>query len=149
MPQSGVEGPFLYMLAMLPLMSWIAREYPQLARAPHRSPAQAYVDDAVPMAWDEKVQQVVQDQMQRYGEDNHLVSSAERLAVLRRGGECGMALDVGDGLAWLGTAEEAVVLGHVQAMGATGMRLPEKLLRGFRAMMLVLQNHPLLVQTPL
>ena len=49
-PQGGVEGPFLYLLAMLPLMSWIAREYPQLARAPHTSPAQAYVDDAVPMA---------------------------------------------------------------------------------------------------
>ena len=32
-PQGGVDGPFLYMLAMLPLMSWIAREYPQLARA--------------------------------------------------------------------------------------------------------------------
>ena len=25
-PQRGVEGPFLYLLAMLPLMSWIARE---------------------------------------------------------------------------------------------------------------------------
>ena len=49
MPQGGVEGPFLYLLAMLPLMSWMAREYPQLARAPHTSPAQAYVDDAVPM----------------------------------------------------------------------------------------------------
>ena len=24
MPQGRVEGPFLYMLAMLPLMSWIA-----------------------------------------------------------------------------------------------------------------------------
>ena len=66
-PQGGVEGPFLYMPAMLPLMSWTAREYPQLARAPHTSPAQAYVDDAVPMAWDEKAQRVVQDLMQRYG----------------------------------------------------------------------------------
>ena len=64
-PQGGLEGPFLYLLAMLPLMSWIAREYPQLARAPHTSPAQAYVDDAVPMARDEKAQQVVQDLMQR------------------------------------------------------------------------------------
>ena len=44
-----MEGPFLYMLAMLPLMSWIAQEYPQLARAPHTSAARAYVDDAVPM----------------------------------------------------------------------------------------------------
>ena len=25
-PQGGVEGPFLYLLAMLPLMSWIARK---------------------------------------------------------------------------------------------------------------------------
>ena len=33
-PQGRVEGPFLYMLAMLPLMSCIAGEYPQLARAP-------------------------------------------------------------------------------------------------------------------
>ena len=49
-PQGGVDGPFLYLLAMLPLMSWIAREYPQLARAPHTLPAQAYVDDAVPSA---------------------------------------------------------------------------------------------------
>ena len=48
-PQGGLEGPFLYMLAMLPLMSSIVQEYPQLARAPHMSPAQAYVDDAVPM----------------------------------------------------------------------------------------------------
>ena len=38
-PQGGVEGPFLYLLAMLPLMSWIAREYPQLARVkPVRTP---------------------------------------------------------------------------------------------------------------
>ena len=51
-PQGGEEGPFLYMVAMLPLMSWIAQEYPQLARTPHTSPAQAYVDDAVPMARD-------------------------------------------------------------------------------------------------
>ena len=71
--QGGVEGPFLSMLAMLPLMSWIALEYPELASAPHTSPAQGYVDDAVPMAWDEKAQQVVQDLMQRYGRDNHLV----------------------------------------------------------------------------
>ena len=98
-PQGGVEGPFLYMLAMLPLMSWIAQEYPQLARAPHTSPAQVYVDDAVPMARDEKAQQVVQDLMQRYRRDNHLVWSAEKSAVLRRGGEGGMALDVGDGVA--------------------------------------------------
>ena len=86
-PQGGVEGPFLYLLAMLPLMSWIAREYPQLASAPHTSPAQAYVDDAVPMARDEKAQQVVQDMMQRYGRDNHLVWGAEKSAVGRRGGE--------------------------------------------------------------
>ena len=124
-PQGGVEGPFLYMLAMLPLMSRIAREYPQPARAPHTSRAQAYVDDAVPMAWDEKAWQVVQELMQRYGRDNHLVWSAEKSAVLRRGGEGGMALDVGDEVAWLGRAEEAVVLGHVQAMRAEGIRLPE------------------------
>ena len=53
-PQGGMEGPFLNMLAMLPLMSWIAWEYPQLARAPHTSPALAFVDDAVPMARDGK-----------------------------------------------------------------------------------------------
>ena len=34
----------------------------------------------------------------------------------------------GGGVAWLERAEEAVVLGHVQAMGAGGVRLPEKLL---------------------
>ena len=141
-PQSGVVGPFLYMLAMLPLMIWMASEYPQLARAPHTSAPQAYVDDAVPMAWDEKAQQVVQDLMQRYGRDNHLVWSAEKSAVLRRGGEVGMALDVGDGVAWLERAEEAVVLGHVQAMEAGGVKLPENLLRGFRAMLVVLLNHP-------
>ena len=67
------------------VMRQIAREYPQLARAQHRSAAQAYVDDAVPMARDEKAQQVVQDLMQRYGRDNHLVWSAEKSAVLRRG----------------------------------------------------------------
>ena len=65
-PQGGVEGPFLYMLAMLPPMSWIARAYPQLARAPDTLPAQTYVDDAVPMARAEKAQQVVRDLMQRY-----------------------------------------------------------------------------------
>ena len=148
-PQGRVERPFLYMLAMLPLMSGIAREYPQLARAPHSSPAQAYVDDAVPMARDEKAQQVVQDLMQRYGRDNHLVWSAEKLVVLERGGEGGMALDVGDGLAWLESKKEAVSLGHVQAVGAEGITLPEKLLRGFRAMMVVLRNHFPLVQTTL
>ena len=137
-----MEGLFLYMLAMLTLMSWIAREYPQLARAPHTSPAQAYVDDAVPIARDEKAQQVLQDLMQRYGGDNHLVWSAEKSAVLRRGGGGGMALDVGDGVPWLERAEEAVVLGHVQAMEAEGVKLPEKLLRGFRATLMVLRNHP-------
>ena len=146
-PQGGVEGPFLYLLAMLPLMSWIAREYPQLARAPHTSPAQAYVDDAVPMARDEKAQQVVQDLMQRYGRDNHLVWTAEKSAVLRRGGEEGMALDVGDGGAWLERAEEAVVLGHVQAMEPRGVRLADRLVRGFRAMLVVLRYHPPSVQT--
>ena len=148
-PQGGVEGPFLYMLAMLSLMSWIAREYPQLARASHTSPVQAYVHDAVPMARDEKAQQVVQDLMQRYGRQNHLVWSTEKSAHLRRGGEGGMALDVGEGLAWLERAEEAVVLGHVQAMEAGGVRLPNKLLRGFRAMLVVLRHHPPSVQTTL
>ena len=150
-PPTGTrqEGPFLYLLAMLPLMSWIAREYPQLARAPHTSLAQVYVDGAVPLARDEKAQQVVQDLMQRYGRDNHLVWSAENLAVLRRGGEEGMALDVGDGVAWLERAEEAVVLGHVQAMEARGFRLPDKLVRGLRAMLVVLRHHPPSVQTTL
>ena len=148
-PQGGVEGPFLYMLAMLLLMSWIAGEYPGLARAPHTSPVQAYVDDAVPMARDEKAQQVAQELMQRYGRDNHLVWSAEKSAVLRRAGEGGMALDVGDGVAWLERAEEAVVLRHRQAMEAEGIRLREKLLRGFRAMLVVLRNHPPSVQTTL
>ena len=145
-PQGGVEGPFLYMLAMLPLMSWIAREYPQLGRAPHMSPVQAYVDDAVPMAQDEKDQQVVQDLMQRYRRDNHLVWISEKSAVLRRGGEGGIALDVGDGVAWLERADEAVVLVHVQAMEAGGVRLPKKLLRGFREIMVVLWHHPPSVQ---
>ena len=149
MPQGGLEGPFLYMLAMLPLMSWIARQYPQLARAQHTSPAQAYVDDALPRAWDETAQQVLQDLMQRYGRENHLVLCAEKSAVLRRGGNGGMALDVGDAVAWLERAEEAVVLGHAQAMGAEGISLPEKLLRVFRAMMVVLRNHPPSVQTTL
>ena len=148
-PQGVVEGPFLYMMAMLPLMSWIAREYPQLARAPHTAPAQAYVDDAVPMARDEKAQQVVQDLMQTHGRDNHLVWSPEKSAVLRRGGEGGMALEVGDGLAWLERAKEAVVLGHVQAMEAGPVKLQEKMLRAFRAMLVVLRNHPPSVQTTL
>ena len=77
-PQGGVEGPFLYMLAMFPLMRWIAREYPQLARTPHTLPARAYVDDAVPVAWDKKAQQEVQDVMRRYWRDNHLVWSGEK-----------------------------------------------------------------------
>ena len=148
MPQGGVEGPFLYTLAMPPLMSWIAREYPQLARAPQTS-AQAYVDDASPMARDEKAQQVVQDLMQRYNKDNHLVWNTEKLAVPGRGGEGGMALHVGDGVVWLERAEEAVVLGHVQAIEVGGVRLPEKLLRGFRAMLVVLRHYPQLVQTTL
>ena len=147
-PQGGVEGPFLYLLAMLPLMSWIAQEYPQLARAPHTSPAQAYVDDAVPMPQDEKAEQVVQDLMQRYRRDNHLVWSVEKSAVLRRGGEEGMALDVGDGVAWLQRAEEAVVLGHVQAMEARGVKLPDKLVRGFRVILVVLRHHPPSVRRP-
>ena len=49
--------------------------------------------------------------MQRYGRDNHLVWSVEKSGVLRRGGEGGMALDVGEGLAWLERTEEAVILG--------------------------------------
>ena len=148
-PQGGAEGPFLYLLAMLPLMSWIAREYLQLPRAPQTSPAQAYVDDAVPMARDEKAQQVVQKLMQRYRRKNHLVWSTEKSTVLRRGGEEGVALDVGDRVAWLERAEEAVVLGCVQAMEAGGFRLPDKLLRRFRVMLVVLQHHPPSVQTML
>ena len=87
--------------------------------------------------------------MQRYGRDNHLVSSTEKSAVLRRGGEDGMALDLGDGVAQLERAEGAVVLGHVQAMEAGGVRLPDKLLRGFRGMLVVLQHQPSSVQTTL
>ena len=101
------------------------------------------------MARDEKAQQVVQDLMQRYGTDNHLVWSTEKSAVLRRGGEDVMALDVGDGGAWLERAEEAVVLGHVQAMEERGVRLPDKLVRGFRAMLVVLRYQPTSVQTTL
>ena len=69
--------------------------------------------------------------------------------VLRRGGKGGMALDVGHGVAWLERTEEAVALGHVQAMEAEGVRLPAKLLRAFRAMLVVLRNHPPSVQTTL
>ena len=87
--------------------------------------------------------------MQRYRRDNHLVWSTEKSAVLRRGSEDGMALDVGDGVAWLERAEEAVVLGHVQAMDARGVRLPDKSVRGFRAMLVVLRYHPPSVQTTL
>ena len=53
-----------------------------------------------------------------------------------------MALDVADGVAWPERAEEAVVLGHFQAMKAGGIRLPDKLLTGFRAMLVVLRHHP-------
>ena len=61
-----------------------------------------------------------------------------------------MALDVGDGVAWLQRAEKAVVLGHVQAIDAGGVRLPEKFLRGFRAMLVVPRHHhPRSVQTTL
>ena len=60
-----------------------------------------------------------------------------------------MALDVGDGVAWLERAEAVVALGHVQAMEAGGVRLPDKLLRGFRAMLVVLRHHPPSVQTTL
>ena len=69
--------------------------------------------------------------------------------MLRRGGEEGMALHVGDGVAWLERGEEVVVLGHVQAMEARGVRLPDKLVRGFSAMLVVLRHHPPSVQTTL
>ena len=107
------------------------------------------MDDAVPMAQDKNAQRVVQDLMQRYGTDNHLVWSAEKRAVPRGDREGGMALDGGDGFTWLERAEEAVVLGHLQGMAAEGIRLPDKLLGGFRAMMVVLRNHPPSVQTTL
>ena len=42
-----------------------------------------------------------------------------------------------------------MVLGHVQAMEAGGGRLPNKLIRGFRAMLVVLRHHPPSVQTTL
>ena len=42
-----------------------------------------------------------------------------------------------------------MVLGHILAMGAEGIRLRDKLLRGFLAIMVVLQNHPSSVQTTL
>jgi hypothetical protein len=94
------------------------------------------------MARDERAQRVVQDLMQRYGTNNHLVWSVEKLVVLRRGGENGMLLDVGEGMPWLGRAEEMVVLGKVQAMVAMDTRLPNKLLKGFRAMLVVLGPYP-------
>ena len=144
-----MERQVLYMLAMLPLMRCIAREYPQVAKTPPGSQAQAYVDDAVPMARDERDQRVVQDLMQRYGRDNHLVWSTEKSAVLRRGGQGVMLLEVGDAVEWLERAEEVVELGHVQAQGAEGIRLPDKLLRGLRAMLVVLRRHPPSVQTTL
>ena len=97
----------------------------------------------------QRMQQVVQDLMQGYRRDNHLVWSTEKSTVPRRGGENGMALDVGDGVAWLERAEEAVVLGHVQVMEAGGVRMPNKLLRVFRAMLVVLQHHPPSVRTTL
>ena len=99
------------MLAMLPLMGWIAQEYPQLARTPHTSPAQANVDEALPIARDKRAQKVVQDLMQRYGRDNHLVWSTEKSAVLSRGGGVGIALVVGNGVPWLERAVEGLVLG--------------------------------------
>ena len=85
-------------------------EHPHLVRAPHTSPAQAYVDDAVPMSRDETAQKVVQDLMQKYKGDDHLVWSAEKMAVQRRVREGGMALDVGDRVAWLERAEEPSAL---------------------------------------
>ena len=60
-----------------------------------------------------------------------------------------MALHVGDEVAWLERAEEAVVLGHVQAMKAGGTRLPDKLLREFRAMLVALRHHPPSILTTL
>ena len=132
---------------MLPPMRWIAQDYPQLARVPHTSPAEAYVDNAVPMGGDERAQKMVQDLMQRYRHGNHLVWSTEKSAVLRRGGPGAMALDVGDGVVWLESAEEAVVLGHIQAMEAGGTRLPNKVRSGFRAVLVVLRHNPLSVQT--
>ena len=42
-----------------------------------------------------------------------------------------------------------MVLGHVQAIEARGVRLPEKLVRGLRAMLVVLRHHPPSVQTTL
>ena len=52
-------------------------------------------------------------------------------------------------MTWLERAEKAVVRGHMQDMGAEGSRLPERLLRGFRVMMVVLRKHPPSVQTTL
>ena len=60
-----------------------------------------------------------------------------------------MALDVGNGVAWLERAEESVVLGHVQVMEMGGVTLLDKFFRGFRAMLVVLQHHPPSVQTTL
>ena len=44
-------------------------------------------------------------------------------------------------MAWLERAEVAVVLGHVQAMEARGVRLPDILVRDLRAMLVVLLHH--------
>ena len=60
-----------------------------------------------------------------------------------------MALDVGDGVARLVRAEEAVVLGHVQAMVVGGTRRPNKLIRGLKAMLVILLHHAPFVQTTL
>ena len=107
------------------------------------------MDDAVPMDRDKRALKVVQQLMQRYGRDNHLVWSTENSAILMRHGDGGMALGVGDGVTWRGRAEEAVVLRHVQAVGAEGIRVPDKLLSGFRAPLAVLRRYPPSVQTTL
>ena len=56
-----------------------------------------------------------------------------------------MALDDGDGVVWL----EVIVLEHVQAMEAGVTRLPDQLLRGFRAMLVFLRHHHQTVQRTL
>ena len=53
-----------------------------------------------------------------------------------------MAMETQEGLRWLERVEEAGVLGKVQAMLAEEVKLPDRLLRGFRAMLVLLKQFP-------
>ena len=84
---------------------------------------------------------VSSDLMQSYGRDNKIVPKhgQDCGSTAQRDGEHGH--DWGQGMTWLEQIEETLVLGKVQTTAERDTQILVKLIRGFRAMLVVLWHY--------